>query len=743
MREVSSFLVPSDPDLSKVIDDAQRSLEQFVRAFHSPKPLQSSFCIWTIESKDEFVWYPLLAVDNGRFMVASAEKQQENSQHKFVTAPYILDWYFTDNRWLVGGFSIRVFLNRLSESERSEFQESLPFVVGSLNRDSMSDQLMDAIGHRDIDRVRSLLNAKPDLVDKKLTYAESAPISTISYSAKMTPLQYAIRESNQEIIDLLLESGSDVNAVDDSGLNCLFTAVDRQDSTIVQRLISMDADPNLSEPILGMIPIYLAVGFENVEIISALIAAGSDLRHKTKMQESLMHNARSVEAIDLLRGNGVGLDEQDSSGSTPLHKFLIIENLECATRIVELGAKLNIRDDQGRTPIDVAEARGFDKMFVEYLRKTAELRGEDTSDRELETAIRAAKRSLDFFVKSFQNRMPMQEDFSIRLRSTTEPASSDEWVKIQSIDGEKFFGFVESGGLSQDVIAEKEQIVDWYFVDNNWLIGGMTIQLEIDRTPNHLRNAVHFWDLFPYVVGSIFRDSPSEMLMDAIGHQDVPTIQKIIKDEPILVGMELPYANVRLKWQENTITPFQYAVKVSTMEVIELLRKNGSDINARSDLGMSCIGTAVGRDAPTIVQMLLDFGADPNLGGIDDDETPLFSAAAMGSPMLVSMLLEAGADCRHRTRLGGPMHSAGSCEVIDMLYRAGSPINEQDDYGATPLHWSISKMDNARKLISLGARIDIKNENGETPLELAAREELLTPNEIEELRNLASRVRRR
>ncbi len=56
----------------------------------------------------------------------------------------------------------------------------------------------------------------------------------------------------------------------------------------------MDADPNLSDPDLGTTPIYSAVGFKNVEIISALLAAGSDLRHKTNMQESLMHNARSV-----------------------------------------------------------------------------------------------------------------------------------------------------------------------------------------------------------------------------------------------------------------------------------------------------------------------------------------------------------------------------------------------------------------------------------------------------------------
>ncbi len=272
----------------------------------------------------------------------------------------------------------------------------------------------------------------------------------------------------------------------------------------------------------------------------------------------------------------------------------------------------------------------------------------------------------------------------------------------------------------------------------------MTIRLEIDRTPDYMRAPFHFWDSFPYVVGSIFRDSPSELLMDAIGHQDIPTIQKIIKDAPSLVCMELPYADIDDKSQENRITPFQYAVKVSTKEVIELLWKYGSDVNARSDRGMSCIGTAVRRNAPSIVQMLLDFGADPNLATLGHfGGTPLFSAAALGSPVLVSILLDAGADCRHRTRLGGPMHVAGSCEVIDMLYHAGSPMNEQDKYGGTPLHWSISKMDIARKLISLGARIDIKNEDGETPLELAAREELLTPNEIEELRNLASRIRRR
>lgn len=137
------------------------------------------------------------------------------------------------------------------------------------------------------------------------------------------------------------------------------------------------------------------------------------------------------------------------------------------------------------------------------------------------------------------------------------------------------------------------------------------------------------------------------------------------------------------------------------------------------------------------VRVLIEQGEDVNqiqpvIGNGNDTHTPLLIAARSGYTEIVKYLLTAGAD----QRLTGYMMNAvafhkaaykGHPEVLKLLIKdkhGQKVINDiGPNNGYTPLHDAIwhGNTEAAKILIDAGARLDITNYEGDTPLELARR----------------------
>jgi ankyrin repeat protein len=81
-----------------------------------------------------------------------------------------------------------------------------------------------------------------------------------------------------------------------------------------------------------------------------------------------------------------------------------------------------------------------------------------------------------------------------------------------------------------------------------------------------------------------------------------------------------------------------------TTEILRLLIQSGADVNAKSYSGNSALFAAIVEDSTEIVEFLLKNGANIDIRGIEDAETPLWSAALWGNDKMVRLLLEHGAD---------------------------------------------------------------------------------------------------
>lgn len=105
--------------------------------------------------------------------------------------------------------------------------------------------------------------------------------------------------------------------------------------------------------------------------------------------------------------------------------------------------------------------------------------------------------------------------------------------------------------------------------------------------------------------------------------------------------------------------------------------------------------------------------------------TALLLSALEGNAMMVTRLIEAGADLYAvNGDFNGVLFNAcyaASPEVIRLLIEAGADIDDTNEEGTTALMYaaSASRLECVRMLLSLGANPNLQNEDGFSAIELA------------------------
>lgn len=157
---------------------------------------------------------------------------------------------------------------------------------------------------------------------------------------------------------------------------------------------------------------------------------------------------------------------------------------------------------------------------------------------------------------------------------------------------------------------------------------------------------------------NIFKDTPVWELAVAVRDQKTETIEKIVKNDPLLLNyQESKYGATLLFW----------AIGMEKFKSAETLLKCGADPNIASKTewqtplflaaGFSWVDHDAKRD-PKYVNLLLDYGADPNKIVMESEK---FIMEPGASPLMHSIgsgiektkaLVEAGADINYKTERG-------------------------------------------------------------------------------------------
>jgi ankyrin repeat protein len=244
-----------------------------------------------------------------------------------------------------------------------------------------------------IDAARALADAKADL--------------NLADPDGTTALMLAIINAHFDTAAALIDKGADPNVTDSTGTGALYAAVDMHTlgpmlsrpspklvdtldaADIVKLLIAHGANPNarLKRPIIGRhhtptgdaslgegaTPLARAAKSNDLVLMRMLFDAGADPRLTLKDRTTVamiaaaggavvgayaaaipVTEASSLEAIKLCVEHGVDLNAFNTNGQTALHGASARGANSVVQYLADNGAKLDMKDKQGRTPLDVA-----------------------------------------------------------------------------------------------------------------------------------------------------------------------------------------------------------------------------------------------------------------------------------------------------------------------------------------------------------------------------------------------------
>ena len=191
-------------------------------------------------------------------------------------------------------------------------------------------------------------------------------------------------------IMLLIQAGSNVNAVDPEGQTALFKAAIAGRDDTVQTLIENKAEVNHQSQIgdtalicaaleghaecvrtLGKFKADVAIREDNnspaiyfasqqghVECVRALLELGADAHHKNEQQQTLLLTSAyhgHADCVLLYVEVGVDINAVDKDGMTAAMFCAYLGHAECLRVLKDAGADMNLEDKDGNTALSLAE----------------------------------------------------------------------------------------------------------------------------------------------------------------------------------------------------------------------------------------------------------------------------------------------------------------------------------------------------------------------------------------------------
>jgi ankyrin repeat protein len=180
---------------------------------------------------------------------------------------------------------------------------------------------------------------------------------------------------SEETIDLLLQSGADVNTADFTGATPLYIAAQWGLLGIVKKLLAHNAIVN-AEKSKGYTPLSIAVTEGYLDIVKELLDHGADINPKCPDDDTLLHIASKENHLDIVKyllAHKVYVNAMNRYHATALHFASEENNLDIVKALLAHNANPNVAKfiigskDKRITPLHIAAKRGYFNIAKELL----------------------------------------------------------------------------------------------------------------------------------------------------------------------------------------------------------------------------------------------------------------------------------------------------------------------------------------------------------------------------------------
>lgn len=219
--------------------------------------------------------------------------------------------------------------------------------------DKNQDKIVDYIKNENVDRLGTILKEGLISPNQEIDNEYGYP------GEELTLLHIAALEGSPNIVGLLIKAGGDIERKTKNNKTPLIYASQYKRTEVVKKLIRNGADVN-AEDIFGCTPLIGSANCKDTDSIKLLVENGADCEIKDEDGKTPLlyfcssnHN-ESESQIDTLRylfDSRKRINEIDKKGNTPLHKACASCNKKIIDFLLKNGAKVNMQNDSGYTPL--------------------------------------------------------------------------------------------------------------------------------------------------------------------------------------------------------------------------------------------------------------------------------------------------------------------------------------------------------------------------------------------------------
>lgn len=540
-----------------------------------------------------------------------------------------------------------------------------------------------------------------------------------------TPLHVATQRRHSRIVQALLQANADVNLPNPNfGATALHFAAVAGQAQLVQQLV--DADARLNErDCKGYTPLVIAITNRDASVLDVLLQAGADPEIGDNLEDTPLIHAvlsKNDHALNALL-NRVDVNKPGAGGETALSVAASLGNVATVQTLLDAGADPLRLDDAGRTMLHAAVCSGMLDIIEIFLNAQVD---PDKPDHNDATALHAAlhyghanacQALLDRGADP--NRMDMHGHAPLH-------------IAIRRDNFEAFNALLKAGAdATQDSSAGSAVHLATFYDQPQMvrILAGLNAPLNTrdinGRTP--LLCAVMNGKLG--VATELIEAGADQTLCDYAG--DSPLIHAIRSKNAYLIRILLPKAEARATADAVNIigeggkTALFIAASQGNASLVQSLMDAGADPHVQDCTGKTILHAAAEGGNAEVVTTLLAYEVNPNTAG-HDGKTALHILANQGQWVLVQSLLAAGADPHMLDKAGNTMlHAAagsGNAELVNGLLAAGVDphVISADGKTALSIAANLGHADAVDILLKAGADARLTDDKGYTTLHAAA-----------------------